>query len=356
MCPRTARYLDHLVGVMDLGNSISFYGRIPDIDEWYRDKGVLISTTLYESFGMNIGEAMASGCWPVVHHYPGAEKTWPADCLFATVDQAVARIQQAQHNQYRSFVVDRYSLQCQERAVRNLLGELMHNDFDPRSYWQQRHASLQGSIRAVGHIGLSEAENFKDYATNATHLHAALLARFPEPKGRVLFDAGCGTGMVSAFCAELGFEIVGVDFSDVAIAQARKRVPRGIFTIGAFDQVSGPPADVVICFDVLFHILDGASWARGLEALANRLKPGGRMLILEHFPGTASSAQHVRWRSLDAYRQAAASLGLTLSQVDTYRLPHLGAEKSLLVLDKAPETATASASSVDLAPDMMIAS
>jgi SAM-dependent methyltransferase len=347
ICPRTARYLDHLVGAMDLGNSISFYGRVADIDNWYRDKGVLLSTTLYESFGMNIGEAMASGCWPVVHHFPGAEKTWPAECLFATVDQAVARIQKAQAGLYRSFVIDRYSLQRQEQAIRGLLDAIKQDVFDPRRYWQERHASLQGSIRAVGHIGLSEAENQQDYAVNADHLRAALLAKFPDPGGRLLLDAGCGIGLVTAFCAELGFDVIGVDFSQTAVAEARARVPKGTFITGAFDQVAGPPVDVVICLDVLFHVLDDAVWARGLAALANKLKPGGRLLILEHFPETPSGVQHVRWRSLDAYRKAANSLGLMLTEVDTYRLQHLNAEKSLLVLDKAPETQTISMPSAD---------
>jgi glycosyltransferase involved in cell wall biosynthesis/SAM-dependent methyltransferase len=347
ICPRTARYLDHLVSVMDLGNSITFYGRIADIDKWYQDKGVLLSTTLYESFGMNIGEAMASGCWPVVHNFPGAAKTWPAECLFATVDQAVERILQVQANSYRTFVLDHYSLTRQQQAVRNLLGETELQPFNPRCYWQDRHISLQGSIRAVGHIGLSETENLQDYATNADHLRAALLEKFPEPEGRLLFDAGCGIGVVSAFCADLGFAITGVDFSQAAVVQARKRVPGGEFITGAFDQVSGPPADVVLCLDVLFHVLDDASWTHAIKALAARLKPGGRLLILEHFPGKASNAQHVRWRSLDAYRKAAASLGLTLSQIDTYWLRHLNAEKSLLVLDKAPETALPPTPSTD---------
>lgn len=353
-CPRTARYLDHLIGVMDLGNSISFYGRIADIDAWYRDKGVLLSTTLYESFGMNIGEAMASGCWPVVHHFPGAEKTWPSDCLFATVDQAVARIRRAHPNRYRSFVAERYSLQRHEQAIRALLSAITADVFDPRSYWQERHLSLQGSIRAVGHIGLSEAQNQQDYATNADHLRAALLAKFPDPKGRLLLDAGCGIGVISAVCSELGFDVIGVDFSEAAIAEARRRVPGGTFVTGAFDRVPGPPVDVAICLDVLFHVLDDASWLHGLEALANRLLPGGRLLILEHFPATPSGAAHVRWRSLDAYREAATSLGLTLSEVDTYWLHHLQAEKCLLVLDKAPEAAPALAPSAEPSAAMAV--
>jgi SAM-dependent methyltransferase len=339
ICPRTARYLRHLIETMNLARSVTFYGRIADIETWYRDKGVLLSTTLYESFGMNIGEAMASGCWPVVHNYPGAAKTWPAEALFATIDQAVERILQAQANSYRSFVLDRYSLSRQIDAVGLLLSG-GSDGFDTHKYWTERHDALNGSIRSVGHIGMSEVQNLQDYAFNADHVRTALLSKFPEPEGRVLFDAGCGTGIVSALCADLGFQVIGADFSETAVRQARTRVPGGIFIAQPFDQVRLPPVDAIVCLDVLFHIVDDDLWRRGLEALAQNLKPDGRLLVLEHFPGTPSDARHVRWRSLDAYRKAIAALDLTLSQVITYRLPQLGAEKTLLVLDKVAAEAS----------------
>lgn len=335
LCPRTVRYLRHLIDTLDLRRSITFYGRIADIETWYRDKGVLLSTTLYESFGMNIGEAMASGCWPVVHNFPGAAKTWPADALFATVDQAVDLVLAAQANAYRSYVVEHYGLAIQTQAVRRLLGGEAAG-FDPERYWTERHDKLKGSIRSIGHIGMTEAQNMQDYAVNADHVRAALLARFPEPRGCVLFDAGCGTGVVSAVGADLGFQVIGADFSETAVAQARARVPGGTFIAQPFDQAQLSPVDAILCLDVLFHIVDEAAWQRGLAALARNLKPGGRLLILEHFPGTPSDARHVRWRSLSAYRQAFAALGLTLTQVTTYRLPQLGAKKTLIVIDKVP--------------------
>lgn len=353
-CPRTARYLRHLIDTLELRPFITFYGRIADIETWYRDKGVLLSTTLYESFGMNIGEAMASGCWPVVHNFPGAAKTWPAEALFATVDQAVERILQAQANNYRSFVVDRYSISRQTEAVGRLLGD-SSGAFDTKKYWTERHDSLDGSIRSVGHIGMSEMQNLEDYAVNADHVRTALLAKFPEPQGKVLFDAGCGTGMVSALGADLGFQVIGADFSETAVRQARTRVPGATFIAQPFDQVRLPPVDAILCLDVLFHVVDDDVWRRGLEALARNLKPGGRLLVLEHFPGTPSDARHVRWRSLDCYRNAIITLDLTLSEVVTYRLPQLGAEKTLLVLDKVPAEASGAAPAV-AEPDVAVTS
>lgn len=91
---------------------------------WYADKGALLSTSMYESFGMNIGEAMATGAFPVVHGFPGAERLWPAECLFASSDDAVALIRAGRPGLYRGWVGDRYSLDRQVDAIVRLLADL----------------------------------------------------------------------------------------------------------------------------------------------------------------------------------------------------------------------------------------
>jgi len=59
---RTARYVKRLMGSLDLEGVVTFHGTVADMPAWYADKGVLLSTSMYESFGLNIGEAMAVGC------------------------------------------------------------------------------------------------------------------------------------------------------------------------------------------------------------------------------------------------------------------------------------------------------
>ena len=86
---RTTRYIKRFMGSLNLGGVVRFDGEIADMPSWYADKGVLLSTSMYESFGLNIGEAMAVGAFPVVHDFPGADQLWPEECLFASVDEAV---------------------------------------------------------------------------------------------------------------------------------------------------------------------------------------------------------------------------------------------------------------------------
>jgi hypothetical protein len=86
--------------------------------------GVLPSTSMYESFGLNIGEAMAVGAFPAVHDFPGADRLWPEACLFASIGKALASIRVARPDLYRDWVRKRYSLQQHQNAVLQLLADL----------------------------------------------------------------------------------------------------------------------------------------------------------------------------------------------------------------------------------------
>jgi glycosyltransferase involved in cell wall biosynthesis len=121
---RTLRYLRRLVPRLGLQGALHFDGPVADMPAWYADKGVLLSTSMYESFGLNIGEAMAVGAFPVVHDFPGADLLWPEECLFAGIDEAVALIRSARPFLYRDWVADRYGLARQVAAVLDILGGL----------------------------------------------------------------------------------------------------------------------------------------------------------------------------------------------------------------------------------------
>jgi glycosyltransferase involved in cell wall biosynthesis len=122
---RTARYLKQMQAALGLAGVVHFDGNVADMPAWYADKGVLLSTSMYESFGMNIGEAMASGAFPVVHGFPGADRLWPAECMFASVDDAVALIQAARPGLYREWVAERYGLDRQVGSVLSLLDRVV---------------------------------------------------------------------------------------------------------------------------------------------------------------------------------------------------------------------------------------
>ncbi len=121
---RTARYIRRFMGSLGLAGVVRFEGHVADMPAWYADKGVLLSTSMYESFGLNIGEAMAVGAFPVVHDFPGADLLWPRDCLFASIDEAVALIRSARPGLYRDWVAERYGMERQADAVLRILDGL----------------------------------------------------------------------------------------------------------------------------------------------------------------------------------------------------------------------------------------
>ena len=118
---RTARYLKAMQAALGLAGVVRFDGHVNDMPTWYADKGVLLSTSMYESFGMNIGEAMATGAFPVVHGFPGSDRLWPPECLFASVDEAVALIQAARPGLYRDWVAGRYGLDLQTQSILSVI-------------------------------------------------------------------------------------------------------------------------------------------------------------------------------------------------------------------------------------------
>jgi len=82
-----ALYIDHMTHAMGLSNAVTLHRHVEDVASWLGDKDALISASIRESFGYNIGEAMACGVRPVIHNFPGAETIFPPELIFNTIDQ-----------------------------------------------------------------------------------------------------------------------------------------------------------------------------------------------------------------------------------------------------------------------------
>ncbi len=111
------------------------------------------------------------------------------------------------------------------------------------------------------------------------HLAAYIYAR-ELAKGKRVLDAGCGEGFGTVTLADVAASVVGVDYSEDAIASCRKswskpnlRFERVNLTEpGDFSETF----DLVLNFQVLEHIEDELPF---LEGLKKRLAPGGRLML-----------------------------------------------------------------------------
>jgi len=110
------------------------------------------------------------------------------------------------------------------------------------------------------------------------------------PPGRAL-DLGCGVGRSAVWLAEHGWQVTGVDFSDVAIGLARERRPDVDWVLadlrdyeperGAFDLVL-----------VLFVHLPSEERRSLLARAAAALAPGGTVLVVGHDVNNLGTGAH----------------------------------------------------------------
>ncbi|WP_306590183.1 bifunctional 2-polyprenyl-6-hydroxyphenol methylase/3-demethylubiquinol 3-O-methyltransferase UbiG [Geothrix sp. 21YS21S-4] len=102
------------------------------------------------------------------------------------------------------------------------------------------------------------------------------------PSRRIL-DLGCGSGEHARFLASLGFEPTGLDASPAQVAAAREADPAGRYLHGsltALGDLAEPPFGGAICLgNTLPHLTEEADVRRCFEGLAERLLPGGILLL-----------------------------------------------------------------------------
>lgn len=121
-------YLKRMVKELDLEENVIFYGWVDDIDEWWEDKNYLLSTSIHESFGYNIVEAMAKGIKPIIHNFYDARELFPDELLFNTTDEAVEKITKGAYDSesYRKYVIGRgWTIEKQVSEFKKFLNTLI---------------------------------------------------------------------------------------------------------------------------------------------------------------------------------------------------------------------------------------
>ncbi len=112
------------------------------------------------------------------------------------------------------------------------------------------------------------------------------------PLGEVL-DLGCGRGQLGALLLEAGAatRMDGCDWDADKVAVANRAIEglQGTFSTGDVREACGNAADTVLLIDVL-HYFDRATQDALLARAAERVRPGGRLLVREADTGRG-------WRS-----------------------------------------------------------
>jgi len=96
--------------------------------------------------------------------------------------------------------------------------------------------------------------------------------------GEALLDVGCGTGHWSAFFAEIGYQVRGVDIAPEMIAVARARAPECSFQVADAHDLPFDDGtfDVVAAMATLEFLPDPAA---GIREMVRCAKEGGHLLV-----------------------------------------------------------------------------
>ena len=165
--------------------------------------------------------------------------------------------------------------------------------FDNREYWEARlreHYSLAG----VGYLRLGRRYNEWLYRVRGAvfdRVVGELRDQLPVTSDQlpVVLDVGSGTGFYVERWLLFEARVTGLDLTEVAVMELSRSFPDATFVRadigGAFEELRLAPGsfDAISAFDVLFHLVDDAQYARAFRNLAALLRPGGWLLWSDNF-------------------------------------------------------------------------
>jgi SAM-dependent methyltransferase len=159
--------------------------------------------------------------------------------------------------------------------------------FDPRSYWDSRHAKRYGP-ESVGYAGLGVPFNEWMYRVRGNVVAREIRRAHIDLSSRDVLDIGSGTGFYVSLFEKLGAKtITGSDFAPFALRSLRDELPAHSFVELDITAESLPSGlgqfDVVSAFDIFYHIVDDDRYARAFQNVSALAHPGGYFIFSENF-------------------------------------------------------------------------
>lgn len=137
----------------------------------------------------------------------------------------------------------------------------------------------------------SIADIWADFVRDPTKAHVlwpAVRSLLPPVDGERVLDAGCGNGHYSAWLADRGAEVVGIDASDEMLRTAEDEYgddEQVDFHRARLDEplesLADDAFDLVLCQHVFSHL---PSLETPLSEFARVLRPGGTLVLSTHHP------------------------------------------------------------------------
>jgi SAM-dependent methyltransferase len=190
--------------------------------------------------------------------------------------------------------------------------------FDARRYWEAR-LGRNWNYRGVGFRRLGERFNSWAYRLRGEVFDRVVASHVPDVRNAHVLDIGSGTGFyIEAWLRQGARSIVGVDLTDAAVSQLRRRFPDITFVRGDVGEDLPVPTrqgyfDAATAMDVLFHIVDDRRFNNALKNIAAQLRPGGTFLFSDMFLRKREvRREHVAYRRLRDIERALAAADLEI--------------------------------------------
>ncbi len=135
-----------------------------------------------------------------------------------------------------------------------------------------------------------------------------------------MLDAGCGRGHLIDGLRRCGHWGVGIDSSPTAIDLAREQYGGTFERCELVDHKPDKPYDVVICIDVLFHILSDDIWRKAIGALC-RYTSAEAVLILTDVYGENrfTLGDYIVHRPKRDYQKVLAAFDFEIAELSSYQ-------------------------------------
>jgi trans-aconitate methyltransferase len=189
---------------------------------------------------------------------------------------------------------------------------------DPIGFWEKRHAALD-PWQAGGDRGLSAGENHEFYAYRLGHIIELIRRHAGCERDRRILDAGCGRGHFTDGLRRCGHRVSGIDTSPTAIQWATEQYGPHFEQSSLHEYRPRALFDVVLCIDVLFHILDDEIWRASLACLARAAAAESLLLVTDTLGARRFSlGNYIVHRSADDYDAALADLDFRRRELVPY--------------------------------------
>jgi 2-polyprenyl-3-methyl-5-hydroxy-6-metoxy-1,4-benzoquinol methylase len=141
----------------------------------------------------------------------------------------------------------------------------------------------------VAHHLTSDFYGMKEFLAGKSSLKEIELPLLGEVKGKSILHLQCHFGQDSLSLARMGAKVTGLDFSDVAIHEAKRLNDElGLNANFICSDVYDTPRNISDTYDIVFTTYGTIGWLpdirRWAEVVAKMLKPGGKLIFAEFHP------------------------------------------------------------------------